>query len=189
MLPQLLALALLAAGPDAQALRRELDAVAGRIEQLKARRLAGESVQGELNALLVRSQELAEELEHASPHASPAAPQAEEEREVEQAAQLRDRASTLRDQADRLAHRVALLEGRIAAVLRSATAPRPAGRAREPGASYAALTSGNSSAVPAPTTPALATLVEQRAQLVAQVEQLEREAAALDAQAEELEKE
>ncbi len=192
MLAQLLTLALLATGPDAQALRRELDAVAGRIEQLKARRLAGESVQGELNGLLVRSQELAEELERTAPHAaSPAAaPQVEEDREGEEAAQLRDRASSLRVQADRLVHRIALVEARIGAVLRSATAPRPAGRAREPSASYASLTDhhGNATAAPAPTPPALAALVEQRAQLVVQVEQLEREAEALDAAAEELEK-
>lgn len=84
-------------------------------------------------------------------------------------------------------HRIAVLEARIAAVLRSATAPRPAGRAHEPSASYAALTNGNATAAPAPAAPGLLTLVEQRAQLVVQVEQLEREAADLDAAAEALE--
>src|SRR5579864_5042722 len=96
----ILLIALLAGPPDAEALRRELDAVAARIEQLKARHLAGEAVEGELEPLLVRSQELAEQLERARP-GPPAAPagatQADGERE--RADELRDQAAALRAQA------------------------------------------------------------------------------------------
>jgi DNA repair exonuclease SbcCD ATPase subunit len=180
----LVALALLATGPDAQALRRELDSVAGRIEQLKERRLSGESVEGELNALLVRSQELAEELERAAPAAPAVSPDADAARQ--RAEQLRDRANALRDEADRLLVKLAVTEARIATVLRSATAPHPAARWQEPGPSHASLT--NASTAPAPPVPVLATLVEQRAKLEARVQTLEREAAELDASADALDK-
>jgi hypothetical protein len=186
MISELLTIALLAAGPDVHALRRELDAVAGRIEVLKAKRLSGESVEGELNALLVRSQELAEELEQASPAAPSTSPPADAARE--RAEELRDRASTLRDEADRLSRKLALIEARIAAVLRSAIAPRLSVRPPEPGPSHASLTNANVSAAPAPAAPALAPLVEQRAQMESRVQALEREAAELDAAANALDK-
>jgi hypothetical protein len=86
------------AGADAEApsARKELDQCAARIEELKARRVAGELARRELERLLVRAQELALELEraHQTVPAAPASPSPEE---------LRELADAARDEADRLA--------------------------------------------------------------------------------------
>jgi hypothetical protein len=101
------ALALLLAGvPDPAAARAELAACAARIEELKGRHLAGEPVGRELVRLLVRSQELAAQLDRAGAALppAPAAPSPEE---------LRERADAARDDADRLAAEIALLDVKI----------------------------------------------------------------------------
>lgn len=103
-----LAVALLAP-PEVEAARVELDQVAGRIEELKARHRAGENVARELLPLLVRAQELAGFLdrERRRPERpSPAPPPSVEE--------LRERADAYRDEADRLVLAVARLDERLA---------------------------------------------------------------------------
>ncbi len=93
-------------GPDAADARKELDACAERIEELKAQRRAGELARRELERLLVRAQELAAELERtrqALPEA-PSAPSPEE---------LRERADAMRDEADRLAAEIAELDVKL----------------------------------------------------------------------------
>ncbi len=99
---------LLSAGGDADAreARRELDACAARIEELKARPDTGELERRELERLLVRAQELAHELERArqTMPAAPAAPSPEE---------LRELADAARDEADRLAAEIALLDVKL----------------------------------------------------------------------------
>ncbi len=109
MLGNTLLLALLAAAPAPAVLHRELDAVAGRIEELKERRQAGESVEAELQALLVRSQELADEIEQVRPR--PAASPALDEPDRALVLELRERAAELRDEADRRA--LQLVEGEL----------------------------------------------------------------------------
>ncbi len=91
---------LLAGAPDAVGARAELDACATRIEELKARRRAGQAAERELERLLVRAQELAFELERtrAELPAIPPPPSPEE---------LRERADAARDEADRLAGEIA----------------------------------------------------------------------------------
>lgn len=97
---------LLAGSPEAGDARAELDACAARIEELKARRRAGEAAERELERLLVRAQELALELERtrAALPAAPAPPSPEE---------LRERADAVRDQADRLAAEIAELDVKL----------------------------------------------------------------------------
>lgn len=151
MLPGFTLALLLAAGPDADAgdARKELDQCAGRIEELKAQRRAGELARRELERLLVRAQELAAELERTRqqlPSSPPSAPSPEE---------LRERADAARDEADRLAAEIAELDvklgdarraarseqdGTVAnAVLGSSPPPHAAERARELAARRAAL--------------------------------------------------
>jgi hypothetical protein len=202
--PVLLA-AMLASGPapgleaaDTASLRRELDAVAGRIEVLKARRLAGESVEGELWPLLVRSQELASELERLRPEAS-AAPSAAaaDDPEQKRVDDLRERAGLLREEADRLLRARAALDARIIAALRSATSQEPAPEAGpRPGAQPAqpawATRASAGTAASAPRQRSLAAaigpLVEQRMQLDLRVHTLEAQADQLEAQARTLER-
>src|SRR5512142_2079930 len=98
MLPVALAL-LLAAAPVVDPTRAELDVVAARIEQLKARKLAGEDVTLELERLLVRAQDLVQRIERARrletvPPAAVPGPSPEE---------LRERADAVRDERDRVA--------------------------------------------------------------------------------------
>src|SRR5574341_6904 len=90
---------LLSADPVVDPARAELGRVAARIERLKARKLAGEDVTLELEGLLVRAQELAQEIERARrgggvPPVAPPGPSPEE---------LRERADALRDESDRIA--------------------------------------------------------------------------------------
>jgi hypothetical protein len=186
-LGNLLLIAVLAGSPDLDSLRRELDAVAARIEQLKARALAGESVDGELGPLLVRSQELAEQLERALPNppaSPPAAASADADRE--RVDELRGEAAALRGQAQRLGATLAALEARIAAALRAATsgrAPAPAA-AGFPRATLASTTSRAGDGTPsAAAETALRPLVEERARLEAHIEALRAEAARLEAEA------
>src|SRR5512142_3327598 len=98
MLGSAFLLLLLSATPDVAALQRELDAVASRIEELKGRRESGESVEAELQPLLVRSQELVEGIEQARPR-PPVSP-ARSEPDGALVAELRARAAELRDEAD-----------------------------------------------------------------------------------------
>jgi len=110
MLARSLIAALIAAqaAPDParlDAARRELAEVAARIESLKATRAA---VGPELERLLVRSQELASEIERmegaAPARPGPAGPEPQE---------LREQADALRDQADRLGEALRLVEQRL----------------------------------------------------------------------------
>jgi chromosome segregation ATPase len=108
---------LLASGADGEVpdARKELDACAERIEELKARRFEGEFARRELERLLVRAQELAEELERtrqALP-AAPAAPSPEE---------LHERADAARDEVDRLSAEIAELDVKIGDARRLARA-------------------------------------------------------------------
>jgi hypothetical protein len=101
-----LALAL-AGPPDGADARAELDACAARIEELKARRRAGQAAERELERLLVRAQELAIELERTRaelPAAVPPSPSPEE---------LRERADAARDEADRLSAEIAELDVKL----------------------------------------------------------------------------
>jgi hypothetical protein len=97
----------LAASPGSHAsARAELEQCARRIEELKARHLAGQPVGRELVRLLVRAQELAMQLERGrvEPPPLPLAPSPEE---------LRERADAARDDADRLSAAIAELDVRI----------------------------------------------------------------------------
>jgi len=142
---------LLAGAPEADPgnARAELDACAARIEQLKTQRLAGELARRELERLLVRAQELAEDLERTRAELPPAAP-------VPSPEELRERADAARDEADRLAAEIAELDVKIddaRRIARSesdgsmsravlgvpAASPRAAGRIRELAARRAAL--------------------------------------------------
>jgi hypothetical protein len=110
MIRELALLVLLAGHPDElRHVRGELDATATRIEQLKARQLAGENVRGELESLLVRAQELAGELEHALALDTPVPL-----REVPSSDELRERADLARDEADAVAATLGGLDLRIA---------------------------------------------------------------------------
>ena len=113
MLLAVLAL-LIAAEPAVDPARAELDRVAARIEQLKTRKLAGEDVTLELERLLVRAQDLVQQIERArrlekTPPAAEPGPPPEE---------LRERADALRDERDRLAMEIRDLDARIEAVRR-----------------------------------------------------------------------
>jgi hypothetical protein len=110
---------LLATAPGRQdplaATRAELDGLAARIEQLKARQLEGENVRRELERLLVRAQELAGRIEASLEldEPLPIAP-------VPSAEELRERADAARDEADRLATVLHVTEARMAQLRREA---------------------------------------------------------------------
>ncbi len=187
-LGNLVLIAALASSPDAEALYRELDGVAARIEQLKARRMAGESVEGELWPLLVRAQELARELDQARPEPPPAPAAPSDDPARERADELRTQAAALREQAEELSGALATLEARIAAALRAATAPHeavPTGRSSLPRATLAsALTAGSTRPAGAEqAATAIAQMVQQRARLEAHIGALQAEASRLDAEA------
>jgi DNA repair exonuclease SbcCD ATPase subunit len=91
---------------DVPSARRELDACARRIEELKAQRRASELQRRELERLLVRAQELAAELERTR-QALPPGPSAPSPEE------LRERADAARDEADRLAAEIGELDVRL----------------------------------------------------------------------------
>jgi hypothetical protein len=111
----LVVLALLAAAePAVDPARAELERIAARIEQLKTRKLAGQDVTLELERLLVRAQDLVQEIERArrrekAPPAAEPGPPPEE---------LRERADALRDERDRIAGELKELDARIETVRR-----------------------------------------------------------------------
>lgn len=96
MLAAVLAVLLAASSAPADAARAELESVAHRIAVLKERRLAGQNVDEELTRLLVRSQELATQVERSAPPARPGATEGLPPDE------LRERADAARDEADRV---------------------------------------------------------------------------------------
>ncbi|HEX9053062.1 MAG TPA: hypothetical protein VF841_21215 [Anaeromyxobacter sp.] len=107
-------LALALAGPPGGAdadvdARAELDACAARIEELKARRRAGQAAERELERLLVRAQELAIELERTRAELPVAPPSATSPSPEE----LRERADAARDEADRLSAEIAELDVKL----------------------------------------------------------------------------
>ncbi|HET6440162.1 MAG TPA: hypothetical protein VFG59_19015 [Anaeromyxobacter sp.] len=179
--------AVLLGGPDCEALRRELDSVAARIEQLKARRLAGESVEAELEPLLVRSQELAQVLERAQPEQRAAPEPAEPDSIEDRADELHERATALRAQAAELAQLLQVLRERIADALRSATAARrrPSASSQLPRATPASTAPPNESSAGAVD---IIGLVQQRIELEIRLRNLLTEAVQLDAAAGELER-
>lgn len=191
-LGHLLLLAALMAPPDVAALRRELDEVAARIEQLKARRLAGESEEGELEPLLIRSQELADQLERALPEPAPPGPSQESaaDPDHERADELREVATALRGQAGRLAGTLAPLEARISAALHAAMAASSRAPA-SPRATRAVATevSGGPDRTETMEESGLSALVLQRMRLEASIRALRAQAAKLDAEADALETE
>jgi hypothetical protein len=105
---------LLAAGAPAWDARDELDVVATRIEQLKARHMAGQDVGRELTALLVRAQDLVAEIERREARPPMPAPAP--------ASELRERADALHDEADRIAGALVALDSRIAQAHRTLSA-------------------------------------------------------------------
>jgi len=186
-------IALLSGPPESvQALHEELDAVAARIEELKARRLAGEAVEGELEPLLVRSQELAAELEQGEPAPAPSTTVPPPVRA--RLDELRGRASFLRREADRLTGNLSALEMRIAAALKSIAEPPSAQREDPespsglPGPRPIVSLSGGPMASPVLSRDALASLVNERRLLQARILALLAEAALLDAAADALER-
>jgi hypothetical protein len=176
MVPKLLLLALLAAGPDVDALRRELDEVAERIEQLKEHRLDGRPIEdGALVRLLVRSLELAEQIEQARP-GSPApapAPPAGSDPACELADDLREQAAVLRDEAAMLHADAAKLEAEVDQALREEP---------DPGATFTSV-----QAILDPVA-RLGELSERQAILRERARALEEQAALLDWAAEALER-
>jgi hypothetical protein len=100
--------------PPPDPARAELDQVAARIERLKARKLGGEDVTLELERLLVRAQDLVQQIERARSSGAAPVPTAEGPTPEE----LRERADALRDEGDRLAVELRDLDARIEAVRR-----------------------------------------------------------------------
>lgn len=181
-------LLLLAAGAPAWDARAELNAVATRIEQLKARHLAGESVGRELVVNLVRAQELIAEIERREAREPMPAPAP--------ASELRERADALHDEADRIAAALAALEARIVQAHDAMSAPRAqaAGRPeREPEGLVVAdragfSPAGSTAARPAPSWSSagamqLRAMLAERARLVGLLAQVRAKAAALEAEA------
>jgi hypothetical protein len=180
MWPVLVLLALGAPSPEVLAAHAELDAVAARIEQLKARHAEGGDVGAELHRLLVRAQELSHVIEQASappPRPLVLAPSPDE---------LRERADAGRDEADRLAAMLDGLDERIAALRRAeAASPAPARRARPDEATFASAAPAHHAA-PGPS-PRLRALLAHRAMLAERLVAVQGEIARLDAEAKRLE--
>lgn len=175
MLGPLFLLALLSAGPDVGALRQELDEVASRIEELKARRRDGEPIEEEaLERLLVRSQELADEIERARPKPPAAAPAGD--RGCAQVDELREQAAALRDEAASLADEAAEVNAELARALHE-----------EPASSRPASFTSDLQTVLDPAA-RIGTLAERRSRLDAQARALEAQASILDAAADALER-
>jgi hypothetical protein len=98
-----------------QVAERDLQRVAGRIEELKRRQAAGLSVGGELEQLLVRSQELAAEIDRlrrAEGQGGRPLQAGPDPRE------LREQADLMRDRADRLSETLKAVDERIAGAKR-----------------------------------------------------------------------
>jgi len=166
-----LALLLASASPERDAASAELEAVAVRIEQLKARHAAGEAgVVAELHRLLVRATELAwtiDRIDHgdqAVPHPPPrhAAPTSDE---------LRERADAARDEADRIRSALEKIEVTLTDLQAGARAPQTRLAGTTP--------------APQPADPSLrmATLEAQRARLERSLAAALSEAERLEAQA------
>jgi hypothetical protein len=173
MVAGLLLVLLVAGDPGAQfdrdAARAELSAIAGRIEELKARHATGDDgVHPELHRLLVRAQELAQALEADAGRPPPrmAALAVDE---------LRERADAARDEADRLRTAIARLNARMAEI--------EAG-ARLPQARFASAGGGGGEVSPAQRLAALeaqrTSLVHRLALATAEAERLEAEARAIE---------
>jgi hypothetical protein len=122
MLGTVLLTVLLVAAPDVGALRQELEGVAERIEDLKVRRAAGESVDDELTGLLVRAQELADEIDRARAPAATATPVASDPA-AELADELRARSAALRHESERLKQELAEVERRLLELRSGGTCP------------------------------------------------------------------
>lgn len=115
ILPAVIALLVTAAPVDLAVKARaqaELDRVAQRIELLKAQQAAGRPVGAELERLLVRSQELAAQLEQMEHGNVSARPQVGTPGGVDPQ-ELREQADALRDEADRVKSALAAVEQRI----------------------------------------------------------------------------
>lgn len=175
-------LLLLAAGAPAWDARAELNAVATRIEQLKARHLAGENVGRELVGQLVRAQELVAEIERRESRAPTPAPAP--------ASELRERADALHDEADRIAAALGSLEARIVQAHRAMAAPPAPGRVeRAPDGMVVANRAGFSpggagrSAQPHAEAMQLRALLAERARLAGLLVQVRAQAEALEAEA------
>lgn len=165
----LLAAALGNGTPDPS--RAELSRVAGRIEELKQRRLAGQDVGRELERLLVRAQELASQIERYQALAEAAPPEV-----VATPAELRERADALRDEADTASAELAALVIRLEALRRSST---PA-----PGVASAAVSRGRGGE----DDERLRALLAERQRVADRLAALRAEAAALEAAADALER-
>lgn len=177
---------LLSLGAPQSPARAELDAVATRIEQLKARHAAGEDVGRELLRLLVRAQELAVQIDSEEGRA-PLPPPA-----IAPAGELRERADALHDEADRIAGALVQLEARIAHAHRAmishppelSPAPRALGG---PVVARNAALSPSGAVVQAPARQAeeahIRALMQERARLVVMLAQVRAQAAALEAEA------
>jgi hypothetical protein len=166
-----LALALLlTAAPDPAVARAELEDCARRIEELKARHLAGQPVGRELVRLLVRAQELAMQLDRARVELPPPPPAPSPE-------ELRERADAARDDADRVAAEIADLDVRIGDLRRAlrAEAEGPIARATLGGHARAAELAAE--------VERLRALQARRASLAAERAHAEAAAASLEAEA------
>lgn len=177
MICPLLLAAMLAAGPDVDGLRRELDDVAGRIEELKARRRAGAAVEdGSLERLLVRSQELAEELERARPRPQ-RTPPAGADPGCTQVDELREQAAVLREEAASLFEEAIQVNAELARAVRE-----------EPPHSRRTTFASDVNRTVLDPASRVASLAERRAALERQARALEAEASLLDAAADALER-
>lgn len=181
-------LLLLVAGAPAWDARAELNAVATRIEQLKARHLAGENVGRQLVAELVHAQDLVAEIERREARAPMPAPAP--------ASELRERADALHDEADRIAAALGALEARIVQAHRAIAAPQAQASerpARAPDGMVVASRAGFSPAGSAAAPPApswssagamqLRAMLAERARLATLLAQVRMKAAALEAEA------
>lgn len=177
---------LLSLGAPQSPARAELDAVATRIEQLKARHAAGEDVGRELLRLLVRAQELAVQIDQEEGRA-PLPPPA-----LAPASELRERADALHDEADRIAAALVQLEARIAHAHRIMVA-RPQESSPVVRAPGGAVVARNAALSPSGALPGASArqvdeahvraLMQERARLVVLLAQVRAQAAALDAEA------
>ena len=114
MMPRIALLVLLGGRPDEIGHARvELDAIATRIEQLKARQLEGDNVRRELETLLVRAQEIAGDLERSLALDGPVPL-----RDVPSSDELREQADVARDEADRVVYGLERLDAAIATLRR-----------------------------------------------------------------------
>jgi hypothetical protein len=172
-----LAFALASSDPTLDAARAELSAVAERIAQLKNERLQGRATGRELERLLVRAQELAEEIDERSavtPAPAAVAPSAEE---------LRERADALHDEADRLAAALTDLDVRIAGLRRTLVFGPGRGFASVATVRHAAAGSTGRAAASPLEMQRLHQLLVERDALAARLRQVRAAAAATEAEA------